>query len=156
MQCRYCEQNSAIRGGREPVLSCQCIPSSSASRANSPRNASRSNRSRRRVLRLPVQPPLHPHEEQPQLVVLVLVGVQNVGAVFVQQAGDAGHQTLAVRAVDEQNGCVFHAPSSLTSSRANPKIVPAPLPNSKRCNLKLHAPQPQNPQRHPAPSQRDS
>ena len=45
-------------------------------------------------------------------MVLVLVGVENVGAVLVEQRGDAGHQALPVRAVDEQNGGVFHALSA--------------------------------------------
>ena len=49
----------------------------------------------------PVQRPLDAHEEQAEVVILVLVGVKNVGAMLVEQAGDAGHQALLVRAVDQ-------------------------------------------------------
>jgi hypothetical protein len=42
-------------------------------------------------------------------VVLVLVGVQNVRAVLVEKAGNAGDQSFAVGTIDEKNGGVFHA-----------------------------------------------
>jgi hypothetical protein len=46
-------------------------------------------------------------------VVLVLVGVEDVGAMLIQQAGDACHQALLVRTVDEKNSRVFHVLLSL-------------------------------------------
>ena len=55
------------------------------------------------------QAPLDAHEEEAQFVVLVLVGVEDVGAAFIEQRRDARHQALAVRAIDEQNGGIFHA-----------------------------------------------
>ncbi len=56
---------------------------------------------------------LHAHEEEAELVVLMLVGVENVGAALVEQRRDAGHQALLIRAVDEQNGGIFHVDTSL-------------------------------------------
>src|SRR5262249_39160407 len=53
------------------------------------------------------------HEEEAQLVILMLVGVKNVGAALVKQAGDAGDESLAVGAVDQENCGVFHPDSSL-------------------------------------------
>jgi len=41
-------------------------------------------------------------------VIDVLVGVQDVGALLVEDPGDAGHQSLLVGAVDEKNRSVFH------------------------------------------------
>ena len=64
-----------------------------------------------------VQRPFHAHEEQAQVVILVLVGMQNVGSVLVEHSGDAGHQTLAIGAVDQENGCVFHGLFSLSHGR---------------------------------------
>jgi hypothetical protein len=49
----------------------------------------------------PIQRPLDAHEKQAKVVVLMLVGVENVCAVLIEQAGDAGHQALAVRAVNQ-------------------------------------------------------
>jgi hypothetical protein len=46
------------------------------------------------------------HEEQREFVVLMLVGVKNVGVVVEQEVGDRGHQTLAVWAGDQQDGGV--------------------------------------------------
>ncbi len=120
MQCRYCEQNNAILGSREPELSFQRIPSSRASGAKAALNPSRSNACGGEALEefcaegtFSVERPLDAHEKEAQFVVLVLVGVEDVGASLVEQAGDAGHQTLLVRAVDQQNGCVFHLHFSL-------------------------------------------
>ena len=47
--------------------------------------------------------PLDAHEEQAQFVILVLVGVKDVRALRVEQACDARHQALAIRAVDQQD-----------------------------------------------------
>jgi len=46
-------------------------------------------------------------------VVLMLVGVEDVGPMLVEQRGDAGHQTFLVRTIDEQYGGFFHALLSL-------------------------------------------
>jgi len=40
------------------------------------------------------------------MVVLVLIGMQNVGAVGVKEIGDGGDQSFAIGAIDEQNGGV--------------------------------------------------
>ena len=54
--------------------------------------------------------PLHAHEEQPQILILVLIGVQDVRAVRIQKVGNCGDQALAVGAIDQENGgvSVFH------------------------------------------------
>ncbi len=72
--------------------------------------------------------PFDTHEEEAQFVVLVLVGVEDVGAAFVEHSGNASHQALPVRAVDEQNGGVFHTSYSLNQdwpSRRAPAVRPA-------------------------------
>jgi len=53
-----------------------------------------------------VQRPLDAHEEQAQVLVLVLVRVQDVGAVRVEKIGDGRDQPLAVGTIDQQRGCV--------------------------------------------------
>jgi hypothetical protein len=54
--------------------------------------------------------PLDAHEEQAEIVVLVLIGMQDVRTVLVEEPGNAGHQPFTVRAIDEKNSCVFHFP----------------------------------------------
>jgi len=49
-----------------------------------------------------VEPPLDAHEEEAQFVVLVLVGVEDVGSMLGKQRGDAGNETFLVGAIDEQ------------------------------------------------------
>ena len=49
-----------------------------------------------------IEPPLHPHEEQASFVILMLIGVHDVGAAFVQERRDAGDEALSVGAVDEE------------------------------------------------------
>ena len=66
------------------------------------------------ILRRASERPLDAHEEETKIVILVLVGVQDVGASLIEQRGDARHKTLAVRAVDEQNGRIFHVHFSLS------------------------------------------
>ena len=39
---------------------------------------------------------------------LMLVGVRDVGAKPVQQIGDARHQPLSIRTIDQQNGSISH------------------------------------------------
>ena len=57
----------------------------------------------------PLQSPFNPHEEQAQFFVPMLVGVQNVGALFVQKRGDAGHQASPVRTVDQKHRGIAHS-----------------------------------------------
>ena len=52
--------------------------------------------------------PLDAHEEQLQLVVLVLVGVKDVGSMRVKEVGDSGHYPPAIGAVNQQDGGVLH------------------------------------------------
>ena len=61
---------------------------------------------------------LHAHEEQAELVVLVLVRVQDVGIVFEQKVGDGRDQAFAVRAIDEQDGSVGHERRLIFSTRS--------------------------------------
>ena len=51
-----------------------------------------------------VEVPFNPHEEQVFHLVLMLVGVQDVGVVGHQEVGDGGDQTLFVRAAHQQGG----------------------------------------------------
>jgi hypothetical protein len=55
-----------------------------------------------------LQLPLHPHEKELGFGVLMLIGVGDVGAVLVEQVGDARHQAFAVRTIDEENGGIPH------------------------------------------------
>ena len=53
---------------------------------------------------------LDAHEEETQLDVLMLVGVENVGVVLLnEEVGDGGNETFAVGAVDEKNGSLGHS-----------------------------------------------
>ena len=56
----------------------------------------------------PVQLPFHPHKEESGFGVLMLIGMCDVGAVPIQQVGDARHQPLPIGAIDEQNGSIPH------------------------------------------------
>jgi hypothetical protein len=56
-----------------------------------------------------IQRPFHPHEKQAGLVVLVLVGVDNVGSVLIKNAGDRGDKAFAVRARDKEDGGILHS-----------------------------------------------
>ena len=58
-----------------------------------------------------LQFPLHPHEKELGFGILMLIGVGDVGAVPVEQVGDARHQALAVRTIDEENGSIPHTSS---------------------------------------------
>ena len=53
------------------------------------------------------QSPFHAHEKQTLGAILMLIGVGDVGAVLVQHAGDLGHESFAIGAMDEENGGVF-------------------------------------------------
>ena len=44
--------------------------------------------------------PFDAHEEERGFVILVLLGMDDVGPVFVEQAGNRGHQAFAIRAID--------------------------------------------------------
>jgi hypothetical protein len=48
-----------------------------------------------------LQRPFDPHEEQPQVVILVLIGVEDVGAVRAQKVRDGGNDPLPVGAINE-------------------------------------------------------
>jgi hypothetical protein len=106
MQCRYCEQKSAMRGRWEVALNFRRMASSAASGANACSNAARWKPG---LFVAPIQAPFDAHEEQAQLVVLVLVGMQNVCTMLVEQPRNAGHESFAIRAIDEQNSGVFHS-----------------------------------------------
>ena len=57
--------------------------------------------------------PLDAHEEEAEIVILVLIGVQDVCSVLVEQPGHTRHQPFTVRAIDEKNGRILHAAFSL-------------------------------------------
>ena len=67
--------------------------------------------------------PLDAHEKQAEIVVLVLVGMQNIGAVLVEQARHPRHQPLAVGTMDQQNRCIFH-PLQIKPSRGGDLPLP--------------------------------
>ena len=50
--------------------------------------------------------PLDAHEKQAQLMILMLIGMEDVGALLVEKAGDARYQAFLVWAVDEENCAV--------------------------------------------------
>src|ERR1035441_3228255 len=52
--------------------------------------------------------PLHAHEEEAEIGVLMLIGMQDVGAVPVQETGNAGYDALAVGAVNQKNSGIWH------------------------------------------------
>ena len=59
---------------------------------------------------------IDPHEEEAQLCVLVLVGVQNIAAVREQKIRDGGYQSLAIGGVQQQDCAFVHGSLSLLSS----------------------------------------
>jgi len=50
--------------------------------------------------------PFDAHEEQAQLVILVLIGVQDIGAMRIEEVGNGGHQAFPVGTINQQNGSV--------------------------------------------------
>ncbi len=60
-----------------------------------------------------VERPLHAHEEQAEVVVDVLVGVQDIGAALVEKPRHARHKAFAIGAVDQKNSGIFHLQSRL-------------------------------------------
>jgi hypothetical protein len=78
-----------------------------ASACEAPRRGRQIRGGRRRVEAL--EGPFGAHEEEAGLVVLMLIGKQNVGAVAVEEAGDGGDETFPVGSVDEEGGGVLHA-----------------------------------------------
>ena len=104
-------------GGASLDVSFQFMPSSAAIGAKARLKPSRSKvadqfRSRRHPASKGCCPqhraPLDAHEEQAQIVVDVLVGVQNIRAALIEQPRHARHEPLAIRAVDQQNGGILH------------------------------------------------
>jgi hypothetical protein len=55
------------------------------------------------------QRPLDPHEKQPQLGVLVLVGVQDISPVREQKIGHHRYQALAIDRMQQQHSALVHA-----------------------------------------------
>ena len=47
--------------------------------------------------------PFHPHEEEPECFVLMLVSVKDVAVMAVHKVGDSGNEPLAIGAVDQQD-----------------------------------------------------
>jgi hypothetical protein len=54
------------------------------------------------------QRPFDAHKKKTGFMVLMLIGVRDVGAVSIEQAGDRRHQAFTVRAVDQENGGILH------------------------------------------------
>ena len=52
--------------------------------------------------------PFHPHQEQFQLGILMLVGMQDIGVVRQQKIGDGGDQPSLVGAGNQQDGGMTH------------------------------------------------
>ncbi len=65
-----------------------------------------------------LQVPLHPHQEQLQFGILMLVRVQDVRIVREQKIGDGRHQAFLIRAGDEQDGSMFHLQRLVVPSMA--------------------------------------
>ena len=65
-----------------------------------------------------IERPFDAHEEKGCFVILMLVGMDDVGAVLVEHAGDAGDKTFAIGAVDEQNSGLCHAEGCKSNSSA--------------------------------------
>lgn len=55
-----------------------------------------------------VQGPFHPHEEEAQFAILVLIGMGDVGAISIKKPGNAGDETLTVGAMNEKNRGTCH------------------------------------------------
>jgi hypothetical protein len=52
---------------------------------------------------------LYAHEEEAELDILMLVGIENVSVILLyKEVGNGGDETFAVRAVDEENGGLGH------------------------------------------------
>jgi hypothetical protein len=64
------------------------------------------------VQRESVQVPLHAHEKQTVLLILMLIRMQNVGVTGIEEFRDPRHQPFAVVAVDQQDSrlsvCTCH------------------------------------------------
>jgi hypothetical protein len=54
------------------------------------------------------QRPFDAHQKQPGGIVLMLIGMQDVGVMGVQEIGDGGDQPFLVGAGDQQNGGIAH------------------------------------------------
>ena len=53
--------------------------------------------------------PLDAHEKQPEVVILMLIGVKNICAVSVQETGDLSDDSFLVGAMNQQNSGVRHS-----------------------------------------------
>ncbi len=56
-----------------------------------------------------IQGELDAHEEEAKLVVLMLVGVQDIGVMLEQEIGDGRDNSFAVGAIDEQDSGLHKA-----------------------------------------------
>ena len=45
--------------------------------------------------------PFHAHEEEAGFVILMLIGMDDIGAVVVKHPGDSGHEAFTIRAGDQ-------------------------------------------------------
>ncbi len=52
--------------------------------------------------------PFDAHKKEPGFVILVLVGMGDVGAMRVEHTGDAGNEAFAVRAGDQEDRGFIH------------------------------------------------
>ena len=57
--------------------------------------------------------PFDAHEEKAQLVILVLIGMQDIGGMGIEEIGNGGHQAFPVGTINQQNGSVSCFQSSL-------------------------------------------
>ena len=54
-----------------------------------------------------VQVPLKPHQEQVEINILVLLRLDDIGAVLVNKVGHGGHNALLVRTRDQEHGMLW-------------------------------------------------
>ena len=84
-----------------------------------------------------IQRPFDAHKEQAGFVVLMLIGMYDVGAVSIEQAGDGRDQAFTVRTIDQENRRIPHGSEvSLArgAGRKNRSAVAGFL-NSRYCIL---------------------
>ena len=80
------------------------------------------------------QSPLDAHEKETKAVILVLIGVEDVRALAVEQAGDFGDEAGLVGAVDEQDGAFRHAFQLNRAAIGKAELLPA----QGNCRVDLH------------------
>ena len=70
-----------------------------------------------------IERPFDAHEEQVQLRVLMLVGMQDVPAMREEEVRDQGDQTFAVGRVEQQNRALIHVNELLDSRLHNSAYI---------------------------------